>query len=160
MKFYTIYFAIFFIFSFSINSFAQIKKTEFQQLDSLQKIQERQTIIFINTDWCKYCVATKQSTLKNLQIIELINDHFYFIDFNAEGTNEINFNGNKYQYNPTGVNIGIHELANYLGKINGEISFPTIIILDHKKKVIFKNAGFVSAKQMAYILPEILLKFK
>lgn len=160
MKFYTFYFSVFLIFNLPFNSFTQIKTIQFQQLDSLQTIQERPTIIFIKTDWCKYCAAMKQSTLKNLQIIELINDNYYFIDFNAEITKEISFNGNKYQYNPTGINIGIHELANYLGKINGEISFPTIIILDHKNQIIYKNAGFASAKQMAYILSEIVLKPK
>jgi hypothetical protein len=34
-------------------SFSQIKSYPFEQIDSLQKIEKRNVIVFIHTDWCK-----------------------------------------------------------------------------------------------------------
>ena len=72
---------------------AQLKLIQFEQLDSLQKVERRTVVIFINTDWCNYCQAMKNTTLKNKKIVDQLNTNFYFISFNAEEKRSIYFNG-------------------------------------------------------------------
>lgn len=141
---------------FCMKSKAQLKKIEFYQLDSAINLQPRPTIIFIHTDWCKYCLAMKQSTFKNKTVQESINSNYYFVDFNAETRDSIVFNNKIYYYQPTGINTGLHELAKVLAEQNGELVYPTLIIVNSSKNIVYKTSGFISAKQMNFILEQHL----
>ena len=77
------------VFLFSNSSFSQINTYHFEQLDSLQKKQKRNIVVFIHTDWCKYCKAMQNTTFKNDKIIHILNSEFYFIELNAEEKRDI-----------------------------------------------------------------------
>lgn len=81
---------------------AQIKTFQFEQIDSLQRIESRNIFVFIHTDWCKYCQAMKYTTFKNDRIINLLNENFYFVDLNAEEKRNIDFNNYTFKFKPTG----------------------------------------------------------
>ena len=53
----------------------------------------------------------KNTTSKNAHVIEQLNEHYYFINFNAEENRSINFNGASFSYKPTGNNTGVNQLA-------------------------------------------------
>ncbi len=135
---------------------AQMKFVEFKDLDSLQKNHAKPTIVFIHTDWCKYCLAMQQSTFKNKEIIENINNNFYFIQFNAEEKRDINFLNKIYHFQPNGVNNGVHELAKFLGNKKEELIYPTVCFLNNLSQIEFQIQGFVSTKQMMYLLQKFL----
>lgn len=158
MKYYKISLIVLLFNFYCTYTKAQLKKIEFHQLDSITTFQSRPTIIFIHTDWCKYCAAMKQSTFKNKEVIEIINNNYYFIEMNAESKVDIIFNKKKYSFQSNGNNSGVHELANFLGKSDGEISYPTLLIIDSSKKILFKNSGFISSKQMSFILQQFFQK--
>jgi thioredoxin-related protein len=63
---------------------AQLHLAQLEQIESLQTVEKRNVIVFIHTDWCKYCKVMHDKTFKNETVIKLINDKFYFIDFDAE----------------------------------------------------------------------------
>ena len=156
MKIFRVFLILILFNSYCICAKAQIKTIEFHQLDSITTLQSRPTIIFIHTDWCKYCAAMKQSTFKNKSVVEAINKDYYFIDFNAETRNQIVFNNRTFAYEPTGTNTGIHELAKFFVESNAEISYPMITILDTSKKILFQQSGYISSKQMSFILQQFL----
>lgn len=133
-------------------SFGQVSTHQFEQIDSLQKIQKRNIIVFIHTDWCKYCQAMQNTTFKNENIIHQLNEKFYFIDFNAEEEKSIRFNGHTFKYKPTGPNTGIHELAEQLATIDGKVSYPTICILNSNYEIVFQYNHFLSSKDLLRIL--------
>ena len=54
--------------------FAQLQSISFEEIDSLQGIEKRKTIVFIQTDWCQFCHAMKNNTFKNEEIIEELNN--------------------------------------------------------------------------------------
>ena len=54
-------------------AFAQLHSFSFEEIDSLQRIEKRKTIIFIQTDWCQFCHAMKNTTFKNEEIIKELN---------------------------------------------------------------------------------------
>ncbi len=136
-------------------SFSQIKQYQFEQIDSLQKTEKKIVVVFMHTNWCKYCDAMKHTTFKNTELINTLNKNFYFINFDAEEKNSIAFNNYTFHYKPTGNQTGINELAEQLGDINGKISFPSICFLNADNEIIYQHNEFLSAKNFETILHKL-----
>ena len=141
-----------FVLTHQIILLAQANTFEFHQLDSLQKLEERKTIVFIHTDWCKYCLKMKNTTLKNDSVINALNNNFYYVAFNAENKNDVTFNKHTFKYKPTGNNTGTNELAELLGKVNGKLNYPTICILNNKNEIIFQHSGYITSNEFIEVL--------
>lgn len=142
-------------FCFFYQGFAQLQTQSFEQTDSLQNIQKRKIIVFIHTDWCQFCHAMKSTTLKNKEVIQQLNDTFYFVDFNAEEKRTISFNNQQYQFKPTGNNSGINELARQLGTQNNKVNYPVLCVLNEDYEIIFQHTGFLSVKDFKLLLDKI-----
>ncbi|MEA9413684.1 thioredoxin family protein [Flavobacterium sp. PL02] len=148
---------ILFLFFLSITStgFAQLSSYSFEQIDSLQQIQKRKVIVFIHTDWCKYCQAMKNSTFKNKTIVTQLNDEFYFVDFNAEEKRTIRFNNQTFNYKPNGNSSGVNELAIQLGTVNNQITYPIVCVLNPENEIIFQDTSYRNAKDFEVILEKL-----
>jgi thioredoxin-related protein len=133
--------------------FAQIKTVRFEQIDSLQKIEKRNVVVFIHTDWCKYCQTMQNTTFKNDSIIYKLNTQFYFIDLNAEQKENIVFNGRTFKYKPTGTNTGIHELAEQLATVDNQVAYPTLCFLN--KEIIFQYDQFINSTDLSTLLTRL-----
>ncbi|WP_157593192.1 thioredoxin family protein [Rufibacter tibetensis] len=131
---------------------AQLKTIRFEQLDSLQQAERRPIVVLLSTDWCTYCTRMKLSTLKEEQVVKQLNETVYFITLNAEEKKDIRFHGHTFKYKPTGVKTGVHELAEQLGSINGQLTYPTVCILNAEREIIFQHVGYLSAKELSRIL--------
>ena len=132
--------------------FAQLKMVQFEQIDSLQKIEKRNIVVFIHTDWCKYCKTMQNTTFKNTELITLLNNKFYFVDFDAEDKRKIVFNEKVFDFKPNGSKTGVHELALQLGTIDKQISYPSLCILNDKYEIIFQFNSFMNAKDLMAVL--------
>lgn len=143
---------IIFFFGITSTGFCQLKSRSFEEVDSLQQIQKRKIIVFIHTDWCQFCQRMKATTFKNQEIIEKLNSDFYFIDFNAEGKQDITFNKQTFKYKPSGNNVGVHELALQLGTINNQIAYPVLCVLNEKNEIIFQYSNYILPKYFKTLL--------
>lgn len=148
---------ILFILFFGITStgFCQLKSNSFEEIDSLQQIQKRKIIVFIHTDWCQFCQRMKAATFKNQEIIQKLNSDFYFIDFNAEEKRDIIFNNHTFKYQPSGNNVGVHELALQLGTQNNQIVYPVFCVLNEKYETIFQYSNYLSTKDFKILLENL-----
>ena len=135
--------------------FAQLHSVAFEEIDSLQRIEKRKTIVFIQTDWCQFCHAMKNTTFKNEEIIKELNNTFYFVDFNAEEKRTVVFNKTTFQFKPTGNNSGTHELAIALGTINKQLNFPVLCVLNSENEIIFQHSGYLKPKELKLILAKL-----
>jgi len=133
--------------------FSQIKNHQFEELENLQKSELRNVIIFIKTDWCNYCKAMENTTFKNQKVTEPVNQNFYFINFNAEEKRDINFVGKTFHYKPTGINTGVHELAETLTE--GKTTYPSLIILNPQNEIIFQYNGYLKSSELLEMLNKI-----
>lgn len=129
-----------------------LRQYSFYDLDSLQKVEARPLAIFLHTDWCQYCANMKQTTLRNREVIKLLNEQYYFISFDAESETSINFHGQTFKHQPTGRNTGTHELAQALGTVDGSLTYPTFVLLNTKDEIIFQHNAFLDAPSMRTIL--------
>ncbi len=153
-KLHYLFLLVVFISPFTIN--AQLNTHTFAQVDSLQKVHKKNTVVFIHTDWCKYCLAMENTVFKDDEIIELLNQNFLFVDLNAEEKNDIVFAGYNFQYKPTGRNTGVNELAEQLGEVNGKVAYPTLCILNPDNEIIFQYNQYLPADYLKDVLTQVL----
>lgn len=139
----------------SLHVFAQPNSYKFEELDSLQQIEQRAVIVFIHTDWCGYCHAMKKKTFKSEEVITILNDSFWFVSFDAEEKQPVTFNGDTYRFKPTGNNTGMHELSEHLAKVNNQTLFPATCVLDPSNNIVFQYNQFISAPDLLAFLQEL-----
>ena len=152
-----------FIFIGCFATFSQTEETKetelkiytFSELEKLQQQKPKPVAIFIYTDWCKICFGMKKTTFKNKEVIQLLNNNFYFVRLDGEEKKDIIFLGKTFVYKPTGSNTGVHELADELASINKRISYPTTTILNSKFEIELQINGFSNAKEMKKILSRL-----
>ena len=82
---------------------------------------------------------------------ERLNKDYYFITLNADYKEDITYNNHTFKFKYTGINTGIHELVEELVKINNEINYPSICVLD-KNNIIFNHCGYLKSKEILSIL--------
>lgn len=137
------------------SGFAQLKPHTFQEAEQSALENPKPFVIFIHTAWCTYCKMMEHSTFKNKQVIETLNDNYYFVPFDAESTEAIIFNNHTFSFQPTGTKTGIHELATALATIKGQVVFPTLTILDNEKSIIFQQHSLIRAVDLLSILQKL-----
>lgn len=135
--------------------FSQIKTTAFSDVENLQKVRQKPVIVHIYTNWCSVCKIESFKLNKNKELVKMISENFYFINFEAEKTKEtINFQGKEFNYLPNG-NAGIHELALALSKNKNQPVYPLWIILDKNQNLIYYHEGEFHPEKMKEKLREI-----
>lgn len=153
-KIHYLFLLVVFISPFTIN--AQLNTYTFAQVDSLQKVHKKNTVVFIHTDWCKYCLAMENTVFNDDEIIELLNQNFLFAHLNAEEKNDIVFAGHNFKYKPTGRNTGVNELAEQLGEVNGKVAYPTLCILNSDNEIIFQYNQYLSTNDLKVVLTQLI----
>lgn len=136
-------------------NFAQLNTHTFEEAEKLSKISPKPFVIFLHTDWCKYCKMMENTTFKDQKIVEELNKNFYFISFNAEDKKAINFNNQAFKFLPKGNNSGVHELAISLGEKDGNLIYPTIAVLDSDYSILAQIQSFTNSKTLLKILQKL-----
>jgi thioredoxin-related protein len=145
----------FFGISLSQISFSQVKEVSFEQLDSLEKKEKKPVIIFLHASWCTYCSMMQHTTLKHAAVVKLLNQYFYFVSLDIEEKRDIRFQGHTFSYMPTGVNTGIHQLAEQLGTFNGQLAYPGLCFLNAGYEIIYQREGYIGAKEFLKIVEKV-----
>jgi len=87
-------------------------------------------------------------TFTEPELVKVLNAQFYCLDLNAEDTRTILFLNKKYKFKPTGVNTGVHELAELLGTDKGRLTYPTTVFFDQHLQLQNRMVGALEAKQL------------
>lgn len=126
----------------------QVKWISFEELAPKMRTEARPILIFIHTDWCKFCALQENKTFADATIAKILNEKYYALKLNAEDKNTITFLGKLYRYKPNGAGSGEHELAVMLGKENGLLSFPTTVFISDSWQLLSKKPGFLDQKSL------------
>ncbi|OEK09858.1 hypothetical protein A8C32_10130 [Flavivirga aquatica] len=135
---------------------AQLKTYSFEELSSLKK--EKPIVVFLHANWCKYCNVMKNTTFKQDKIIETLNNEFYFVSFNGEQKEPVTFQNHTFKYKSTGKKTGVHELTEALGTYNSKVSYPTTVILNTNKEIIFQHPYLLKPKEFLKVLNAVKKK--
>lgn len=133
-----------------------LKTFTFEEVERLHQQKPKPMVVFIYTDWCKICFGMKKNTFQNKEVIQLLNDKFYFIQLNGEEKKDINFLGKKLVYKPSGNKTGTHELAKELALIKDRISYPTTTILSDTFLIDVQIDYYMNSKKFCKLLESYL----
>ena len=129
---------------------AQNRIVKFEEINVLQQNDPKPIVVLIMTSWCKYCHAMKNTMTKDRSVAALLNEKFYTVFLDAEDKSEITFAGRKFKHR-----AGLHDLARELATIKGQVSYPTIAVLNLKNEIIYQHDGFLSPRAMFSILEKV-----
>jgi len=133
----------------------EIKWMSFNEALEAQKKNPKKIFMDVYTDWCGPCKLLDQRTFHNKDVVDYVNKNYYAVKFNAEGTEEVNYNNFTYtnpNYNPDrrGRNSQ-HFFANAL-KITG---YPSMVFFDEKGALIAPVVGYKTPQQLELYLKMI-----
>lgn len=140
------------LFSLALLSFTaqaqEIKWMSFNEAIAAQKKVAKPIFMDVYTDWCGPCKMLDKNTFSDASVVEHINKNYYAVKFNAEGTEEINFNGKKFtnpnfDTNRKGRNA-MHEFTGFL-RVPG---YPSMIVIDAKGSVAKTIVGYKTPEQL------------
>lgn len=134
---------------------SQMKTGTFSEMEVLQKEAPKPVVIHLYTDWCAVCKIESFRLNKDKDVVDIMNDHFYLINFEAEKTRDkINFQGQEFEYLSNGSS-GIHELALALSKNKNQPVYPLWVFLDKNQNLVYYQEGQMTPQQMKQKLKEI-----
>ena len=131
---------------------AGLVKVEWMTLEqvaaSMQK-EKRPILIDLYTDWCGWCKVMDKKTYSNKKVTTYLQEKFYSVKLNAEGTQSISWNGKIYKFN---ANYKTHDFAIFL--TGGQLSYPTTVIIPVEAAQPQSIPGFLEPKDF-----EIVVKY-
>ena len=133
---------------------AQFVLSGVQHIDSLLMKEEKPVILFFTADWCRFCNRMKDDFTSIEEDINLLSEDFYFLAVNEEGREPITLYGETYRYVPRGIDVGDHEIATTFAVRNGELAYPTLVVL-WEGRLIFQENSYIPREKLLEILQEI-----
>jgi thioredoxin-related protein len=120
-----------------------------------QEKAPKKIIMDAYTTWCGPCKLMDKNTFSDTNVIQYINDNFYPVKFNAEGTEEITYQDFTYT-NPNHVpnkkgRNSQHLFAHAL-KVRG---YPSLVFFEDNGDVIQAIAGYRTPEELEIYLKMI-----
>ncbi len=137
------------------NAQPSLKTVDFEDLPTLQSSQEKPVLVFLTADWCRYCKNVEQTSFREPEIVKQLNEEFYVVIFDIESRKSIEFLGQEYRYKSTGLNTGVHELAEKLGTIEGVLNTPTFVVMDSAMNIVFQYGGYMDSQQILQLIAAV-----
>ena len=102
------------------------------------------------TDWCGWCKKMDASTFVDPVIVELMNDNFYAVKFDAEQKDTIHFMDTDFvNPNPDGRRSS-HQLAAAL--LKGKMSYPSFVFLNANTEWLTVVNGYRKPPEFEQVL--------
>ena len=125
-----------------------LKTFSFEEVEILHNQNPKPILVYIYTDWCKFCFGMNKKTFSDKRLIRTLNNNFYFVKLNAESKKDITFLNKTFTYKPSGINTGLHELADELASVKNKVSYPTITKLNTSFEIEFQKIGFINSEKL------------
>lgn len=147
-----ILFAIVMVMSIGTLKAQEINWMTMNQALEAQKKQPKKILMDAYTTWCGPCKLMDQKTFTNKDVVNYVNKHYYAVKFNAEGTEEVMYNGFNYtnpNYDPNRKGRNSQHFFAHALKVTG---YPSLVFFDEESKVIAPIMGYRTPEQLEIYL--------
>lgn len=125
----------------------------FEQLKSALEEEPKKVFIDFYTDWCTYCRKMDKVVFTKPEVIQLLNEEYYAVRFNAETDSVVSFGGREFINDQvTQSRNPIHQIAQLLTVRNGQFVAPTMVVLDEEFMVTARYFEYLSSKRLLKVL--------
>ncbi len=133
-------FSLLFIFTVSLTA-QEVTWLSWDEAYTLSKSDKNPKKIFVDvyTDWCGWCKKMDKDTFQNPEVAAYMEANFYMVKLDAEGKEDITYNGKTFKFVPQGRR-GYHEFAAAL--LQGKMSYPTVVFLDENFGMLSPVPGY------------------
>lgn len=114
----------------------------------LDRSKAKKIMVYVYTDWCRWCKKMEKVSFIDQSIIKMINDNFYAVKFDAEHKEDIVLFGTTFKFVNDGTR-GYHELAFSL--LEGQLAYPAIVYFNEKMERILIAPGYVDVDELRVI---------
>lgn len=134
----------------SVITYAQeVKWMTMKEALEAQKKNKKPIFIDAYTVWCGPCKLLDRNTFTDPKVIEILNQRYNPVKFNAEGNEEVQFQDKlfknpNYQEARKNSRNGVHEFTQFL-KVPG---YPTMAIINSNGKVLKSIVGYRTPEQL------------
>jgi thioredoxin-related protein len=137
-----------------VNQTHELNNYSFQEIDELQSLEKRKLVFFLHADWCIYCQNMKNTTLKDPDVVKMLNSNFYFVSFNVEHNQNIQFRNTQFK---AASKLSQHALARTIcgGK---ECVLPGFIIINYNDEIEFESYTYLDSKALKKIINNVQIK--
>ncbi|HAX14985.1 MAG TPA: thioredoxin family protein [Leeuwenhoekiella sp.] len=139
----------------SLSAQEKIKWMSFGEALKAQKKEPRKIFMDVYTDWCGPCKLLDKNTFQNPDVAKYVNQNYYAVKFNAEGTESIDYQDFVYtnpNYDPKRKGRNSQHLFAHAMKIN---AYPSIVFFDEKGNLIQPLPGYKTPQQLELFLKMI-----
>jgi thioredoxin-related protein len=153
-----LFFTLLLIVSCKSGTNKEVASDEFNWVDinkaaTMPNSENKMYFIDVYTDWCGWCKVMDKETFSKPEVQKALAARFHTVKFNAEQKESITFNNQTYEYQASGGRGGINMLA--AAMLQGELSFPSYVILNKNKEIIKVTRGFIAADEFLKELSSI-----
>lgn len=135
----------------SSGAFSQVNWMTMNQALEAQKNNPKKILIKFYADWCVMCKKMDRETFNHPEIAKYINENYYAVKFNAEGNEQVDFEGKNFgnpHYNahkkPSYGGGARHQFAQYMNIS----AYPSTVFLDNDKNLITGLVGYFEAREV------------
>ncbi len=121
----------------------------FEQLEDSLAVQPKKVFIDFYTDWCVYCRKMDRVVFTKAEVIELLNEEYYAVRFNAESDAVVSFSGRQLINDQIGQSrTPLHQVAQLLALRDGQFTAPSLVILDETFSIRSRHFEYLDSKRL------------
>jgi thioredoxin-related protein len=125
-----------------------------EALEAQQK-EPKKIFMDVYTTWCGPCKLLDKNTFQNEEVAKFINDNFYAVKFNAEGTEKVDYQDYVYtnpNHDPKRKGRNSQHLFAHALKVS---AYPSMVFFDEESNIIAPITGYHTPKDLEVYLKMI-----
>lgn len=132
----------------------EISWISFEELDRKLDQDQKKVLIYFYTDWCTYCRKMEKEVFTNPELVDLINEQYFPVKFDAESKEEVLFDGASFRNTgpDNAIKKSLHELAILLAQNQGQFTPPVFLILERDFTVSSRYFEYLHSEKLMRIL--------
>ncbi|RRO15285.1 thioredoxin family protein [Flavobacteriaceae bacterium 14752] len=149
--FKSIIISIFIMLSFGLSA-QDIEWMTMNEALEQQDKKPKKIMLFVYAEWCHNCHKMNEKTFVNTDVAKYVNDNFYAVNFNGEGTEKVNYKGFEYTNPNYDPNRKGRNYQHFFADALQVTAYPTIVFFDENGEIISPVMGYKSAEDLEIYL--------